>query len=207
MKLPLRYAAVGLLCLAPLVLHAASSATSLLQSMDQTHYSAQVVARISQYAPPLKGKTEHALISVDSVELLMERPDRFRFVLRPGAKDELTFVAQAGIARWRDKATGATGKATTDQVVDPLALIAMGTAGELKRYSQLSELDPGKSSPLRGARLDPRVFGSDVERATAWFGNDQPVGYGFEMNDGSRIYIAIASYKPNVQTKPGDFEL
>lgn len=207
MKLPLRFAAVGLFCLAPLALHAASSATTLLQSMDKTHYSAHVFARISQYAPPLKGKTEHALVSVDSVELLLERPDRFRFVLRPGQKNELTFVAQAGIARWRDKASGTTGKATTDQVVDPLALIALGTAGELKRYSSLGELNPGKSSPLRGARLDPRVFGSDVERATAWFGNDQPVGYGFEMSDGSRIYLAIASYKPNVQTKPGDFEL
>ncbi|UHQ22737.1 hypothetical protein LVB77_19135 [Lysobacter sp. 5GHs7-4] len=207
MKLPLRYVAVGLLCLAPLALHAASSATALLQSMDQTHYSARVVARISRYAPPLKGKTEHALIRTDSVELLLERPDRFRFVLRPGAKDETTFVAQAGIARWRDKATGATGKAKTEDVVDPLALIALGTAGELKRYVKLSELNPGKSSPLRGARLDPRVFGSDVERATAWFGNDKPVGYGFEMSDGGRIYVAIASYQPNVQTKPGDFEL
>ncbi|RDZ27170.1 hypothetical protein [Lysobacter silvisoli] len=207
MKLSLRLAALGLACLAPLALHAASSATALLQAMDKTGYSARIVARISQYAPPAKGKVQHTLTSNDAVELLLERPDRFRMVLRPGAKNELTFVAQGGITRWRDKATGVTGKALTTDAVDALALIALGTAGELQRYASLKEVDPGKNSPLRGVRLDPRVFGSDVQHATAWFGYDKPVGYGFELSDGRRIYLAIAGYQANVQTKPGDFEL
>ena len=92
-------------------------------------------------------------------------------------------------------------------IADSLSLIALGTVGELKRYADLSDLPEAKQSPLRAARLDPRNFGTDVARATAYYSNDQLSGCGFDMSDGSRVFVAILKYKSNVQTKPGDFEL
>lgn len=208
MNLPLRIAAsVGLACLLPIGLHAATSPSALLQSLDKSSYSGQATILLSRYAAPEKGKAGYPTPVVDGAELLFERPDRFRLTLRPGRKDELTFVAQAGIARWHDKATGATGKAPTSDVADSLSLIALGTVGELKRYADLSDLPEAKQSPLRAARLDPRNFGTDVVRATAYYSNDQLSGCGFDMSDGSRVFVAILQYKANVQTKPGDFEL
>ncbi len=208
MNLPLRIAAsVGLACLLPIGLHAATSPSALLQSLDKSSYSGQATILLSRYAAPAAGKTSYPQPVVDNAELLFERPDRFRLTLRPGRKDELTFVAQAGIARWRDKATGITGKAPTADVADSLSLIALGTVGELKRYADLSDLPEAKQSPLRAARLDPRTYGTDVVRATAYYSNDQLSGCDFELQDGSRVFVAILQYKTNVPTKPDDFEL
>ena len=43
-----------------------------------------------------------------------ERPDRLRLRLHPGAWNEFIAVAEAGTVRWQDKATGLSGKDSTD---------------------------------------------------------------------------------------------
>lgn len=185
----------------------AQSAIDQLQTLDKTLSSGALELHVDRHAPPGR-KGVYDKPERNAAHLLFERPDRFRFTLRPGAKNELVIVAEAGIVRWRDAATGITGKAAADEVTDPLALVLLDTAGELSRLVIGEELVLSKNAGLRGVRLQPGVGGSGVESALAWFGDDgQPVGLAFAMRDGARVFISVLRLRPNVQTRPEDFRL
>lgn len=185
----------------------AASASDLLRHYDKTTYSGALDVYVDLYAAPDKNGKVGAPQRYPA-KLLFERPDRFRLVLRPGAKNEFRAVGEAGIVRWLDLATGFSGKEEADKVTDPLALALLGTAGEWLRFSAAKDLPVSKNAKLSGARFDPNAYGSGVESGLAWFDSDgQPVGFEFNMTDRSRVFVAVMSFAQNVPTKPDDFQL
>ncbi len=185
----------------------AASATAQLQSLDKTTYSGHLDVSVDLYDPPGKdGK--YAAPKRYPAQLLFERPDRFRLVLRPGAKDEYRAVAMGGIVQWRDLATGFSGKELASKVTDPLALALLGSAGELLRFTASKDLVLGKNSKIGGARLAPNTWGTGVASGTAWLSLDgKPLGFEFLLGDRTKVLISVLRFKQNVPTKPGDFQL
>lgn len=185
----------------------AGSATSQLSYFDKTTYSGSLDVYVDLYAAPDKNGKLGAPQRYRA-NLLFERPDRFRLVLRPGAKDEFRAVAEAGIVRWLDLYTGLSGKEAADKITDPLALALLGTAGELLRFANAKDLVLSKASKISGATFTPNAWGSTVERGLAWFSSDgQPIGFEFQMSDRRKVFVSVLTFKQNVQTAPGDFQL
>lgn len=203
---PLSVLTVALALSAP-VPASAASASQRLVALDKTTYSGHLDIHVDLYeAPKTPGK--YGAPKRYPAQLLFERPDRFRLVLRPGANDEYRAVAQAGVVDWIDMGTGLSGKNETAKVTDPLALALLGSAGELLRFAGAKDLPMPQGSKLSGARLRPGTWGSGVESGSAWFGSDgQPSGFEFVMLDGSKVFFSVLRFKQNVQTKPGDFIL
>jgi hypothetical protein len=186
---------------------AQTSASAQLQWLDKTTFSGRIEAIVDAYPVP-DAKGGIAAPERYPVEVLFERPDRYRVVLRPGTKQELRIAAEAGIVRWYDLATGLSGKEQADDVSHPLALALLATVGELSRFGTAVDLPAIKNSPLRGARLDPKRYGAGVLSAIAWFGSeDQLVGLDIQRSDGSRLFLAVRTFDRNVQTSPDDFRL
>ncbi len=183
-------------------------ASKQLVNLDQQLLSGHVVMLVSRY-PKASGKsTRHGKAKVVAATLLFERPDRFRLVLHPGRKGERRIVGEAGKVRWLDLSTGKTGSAAAEKVVDPLALILLGTAGELSRYAALNDLYLGKPpQTMAAATLHPRAYGTSVVSALASFGGSAITGLDFTLVDGSRVFVSVLYFKSNVQTTPSDFDL
>lgn len=186
---------------------AAGSASNDLLNLDQSTFNGSLAVYVDRYDPPGKdGKTSPP--ERYPAQLLFERPDRFRLVLRPGWKNEFRVVGEAGIVRWLDLASGFSGKEDAEKVTDPLALWLLGTAGELLRFGTATDLPPaGKQSTLYAVQLDPDTYGSGVARATAWFSGGAPVGMELRFHDESRAFISIIRFERNIEISPGDFEL
>ncbi|GAA4796084.1 hypothetical protein [Lysobacter hankyongensis] len=188
-------------------LFASPTAKQTLLDIDKTTYSGQLELHVDRYDPPGKdGKP--AVPERYRAQVLFERPDRFRLVLRPGEWNEFRAVGEAGIVRWLHPATGISGKQAAEDVTDPLALWLLGTAGDLLRFTGATDLPPGgMKGGLRGVRLDPETYGTTVVQATAWFDKETPVGMEFRLQDGSSVFVSILRFDRNVQTSPGDFQL
>ncbi len=185
----------------------AGSATDQLVHLDKTLYSGSLDVYVSLYAAPDKNGKLGAPQQY-AAKLLFERPDRFRLVLRPGAKNEFRAVADAGIVRWLDLYTGVSGKEDADKITDPLALALLGNAGELLRFTTSKDLLLSKGSKISGAKMTPKTWGAGVDGGIAWFSSDgAPIGFEFTMSDGSRVLMAVTDFQPNVKTGPGDFQL
>lgn len=185
----------------------AGSATAQLQYLDKTSYSGYLDVSVDLYDPP-KTPGQYAAPKRYPAQLLFERPDRFRLVLRPGAKNEYRAVAIGGIVRWLDRATGISGKAEARKVTDPLALALLGSAGELLRFSASKDLALPKGSKVSGARLQPNTWGTGVVQGLAWFSSDgKPIGFEFLLADGTKVFVSVLRFQQNVKTKPEDFQL
>jgi hypothetical protein len=185
----------------------AGSATAQLQYLDKTTYSGSLDVYVDLYAAPDKNGKLGAPQRYPA-KLLFERPDRFRMVLRPGAKDEFRAVAEAGTVRWLDLNTGLSGKDAIDKIIDPLAVALLGAAGELLRFAGSKDLVLSKDSKISGAAITPNAWGTTVERGLAWFSSDgQPIGFEFQMRDRSKVFVSVLTFKQNVKTDPGDFQL
>ena len=201
-------AVVAATCLPAARPAAAQSATQQLQAYDKTTYSGRIEAIVEYYAPP-DASGKYAAPLRYPAQLLFERPDRFRMVLRPGQKGEYRAVAEAGVLRWLYPATGLSGKASIEQRLDPLAIALLGTAGELMRFAPAKDLPPPVATKVFGARLQPRGWASGVESGTAWFSSADgtPVGFQFRMADGAKVHVSVLRFEQNVKTTPGDFVL
>ena len=191
--------------LASLPAHA-QSAASTLSTLDKTTYSGRLDVVVSLYAPTGKpgidGKPQQY-----PAQIVFERPDRYRLALRPGAKDEFRAVAEAGIVRWIDYATGFSGKDATAALTDPIALALLGSAGELTRYYGLKEQPVGKESDQFGVRLIPNSP-TNVQTGYAWLSRDgRPTGFDFRLTDGTRVFVAVMRYEQNAKTSAADFQL
>ncbi len=185
----------------------AATATDQIYTFDKTTYSGSLQVSVDLYAPPDKNGKVGAPQRYPA-QLLFERPDRFRLVLRPGAKDEYRAVAEAGIVRWLDKATGFSGKESADKVTDPLALALLGSAGELSRFTTSKNLVLSKGSKISGAQITSKTWGSSMQRGLVWLSSSgQPIGFEFVFSDQSKVFISVLSFKQNVKTSPGDFQL
>jgi len=183
-------------------------ASGQLVTLDQQLLSGRAVLLVSRYPKASGHSTRHGKAKAFAATLLFERPDRFRLVLHPGRKGERRIVGEAGKVRWLDVSSGKSGSAASEKVVDPLALLLLGTAGELPRYAALKDLYLGKPpQPMAAATLHPRAYGTSVVRALAWFGGGGITGLDFTLADGSRVFVSVLYFKANVQTRPGDFEL
>ena len=188
-------------------LFASDAASQPLIALDKTTYSGSLELHVDRYDPP--GKDGKPVVPERyRAEVLFGRPDRFRLALRPGEWNEFRAAGEAGIVRWRDLATGFSGKKAAEDVTDPLALWLLGTAGELLRFTRADDLPPGgMKDGLRGVQLNPETYGSTVTQATAWFDEETPVGMEFQLYDGSSVFVSILRFDRNVQTSPGDFQL
>ena len=185
----------------------AGSATAQLQYLDKTSYSGALDVSVDLYDPPKK-PGQYVAPKRYPAKLLFERPDRFRLVLRPGAKDEFIAVAQGGIVRWLDRATGISGKEEAGKVTDPLALALLGSAGELLRFSASKDLVLPKGSKLSGARLQPNTWGTGIEQGLAWFSSDgKPVGFEFLLADGTKVFVSVLLFQQNPQLPPSTWKL
>ncbi len=183
-------------------------ASEQLARLDQQLLSGRAVLLVSHYPSASDNPPGHRAARTYAANLLFERPDRFRLVLQPGRKGERRIVGEAGKVRWLDVSTGKSGSAAAEKVVDPLALILLGTAGELPRYAALKEVFMGKPpQPLTATTLRPRAYGTHVASAVASFGGNGIVGLDFTLADGSRVFVSVLYFKANVATKPSDFEL
>lgn len=183
---------------------AAQSASDRLKFYDGTTGTAFLDGNVQLYAAPVNGK--YGTPQTYRAQLLFARPDRFRLVLRPGAK-EYRAVGSAGNVQWRDGATGLSGQGKTADLIDPAAYDLLRTVGELSRYQRVQELPMSPNSALRGAVLRPISHGSRVLRAVAWFRNDQPHLFEIHFHDGRKLYFAVSVFQQNVTVKPGDFVL
>ena len=190
---------------------ASPSGKETLALYDQTTASGYLTVQVHRYSAPTfdsKGvRTGPKALGTHQATVLFDRPDLFRFVVNPGQKNEFRAVGDGELLRWLDLSTGVFGKEKVDRLAEPLALALLGTAGELGRMGQTRDVVLGKGSKFTGARVMPRVFGSRVAVATAWFHEGKPTGFDFEMRDGSRTFVAVLGFKPNVKTSPKDFEL
>ncbi|MFY2763955.1 hypothetical protein [Arenimonas sp. MALMAid1274] len=185
---------------------AADGAADALALLDKTTASGYLTLQVSHHAAPSpKGKP--GAVRTYQATLLFDRPDLFRYVLNPGKSNEFRAVGDGDQVRWLDLATGASGKGEAAKLAEPVALALLGTAGELGRLATVRPVGLGKDNKLSGARVVPQVYGSRVRLATAWFHQGQPVGFDFEMHDGTRTFVAVLGFQPNVQTAPKDFEL
>jgi hypothetical protein len=185
----------------------AASATAQLQYLDKTTYSGYLVLSVDLYDPPGKDG-EYTAPKRYPAQLLFARPDRFRLVLRPGAKNEYRAVAEAGIVRWLDVATGLSGKAEAAKIVDPLALALLGSAGELLRFTGSKDLALSQNSKISGARLQPNTWGTGVHSGIAWFSSEgRPIGFEFLLADKTKVFVSVLQFQQNVKTSPGDFQL
>lgn len=184
----------------------AASASADLATLDQTLYSGLVEASVDRYPAPAKSGKRGAPERYPA-ELLFERPDRLRLRLRPGAWNAFVAVAEAGTVRWQDKATGLSGKDSTDTALDPLAVWLLGTAGELFRFGKAFDLPPGTpKSGMYGARLAPDTWGTGVADAIVWFANGNPTGLDVRFADGTSLFVSFLRFDRNVETSPGDFD-
>jgi hypothetical protein len=185
----------------------AASATAQLHYLDKTTYSGYFDVSVDLYDPPGKdGK--YAAPRRYPAQLLFERPDRFRLVLRPGAKNEYRAVAAGGIVQWRDLGTGLSGTETASKITDPLALALLGTAGEMLRFTASKDIALGPNSKISGARLAPNTWGTSVASGLVWLSSDgKPLGFEFLLADRTKVLISVLRFKQNVATKPGDFQL
>jgi outer membrane lipoprotein-sorting protein len=184
----------------------AQSAASALSALDKTTYSGRLDVVVSLYAPTGKpgidGKPQQY-----PAQIVFERPDRYRLALRPGEKNAFVAVAEAGVVRWIDYATGLSGKDATDAVTDPIAVALLGSAGEMARYYAMKEQALPKDSDLVGVRLLPRGPGQ-VQSGAAWLSRDgRPTGFDFRMTDGTRVFVAVLAFEQNAKTTPDDFRL
>ncbi len=186
----------------------AQSGVQRLQDFDKTTHSGRIEAVVERYAPPDKSG-KYGAPQRYPAQLLFERPDRFRMVVRPGQKNEYRAVAENGIVRWLDVATGFSGKAQIGTLVDPLAIALLDSAGELLRFTGARDLPQPKTSKIFGARLDPSGWGSAVETGVVWFSSSDgmPIGFQFRTSDGGKIHIAVLRFDQNVKTTPEDFQL
>jgi hypothetical protein len=185
----------------------AGSATAQLQYLDKTSYSGSLDVSVDLYDPP-KTPGQYMAPKRYPAKLLFERPDRFRLVLRPGAKDEFIAVAQGGIVRWLDRATGISGKEEAGKVTDPLALALLGSAGELLRFSASKDLVLPKGSKLSGAHLQPNTWGTGIEQGLAWFSSDgKLVGFEFLLADGTKVFVSVLLFQQNPQLPPDAWKL
>lgn len=184
---------------------AAGSAVDRLKYYDGTTSTAWFDGQAKLYAAPVKGN--YGTPQRYRAQLLFARPDRFRLMLRPGAKNEYRAVGNAGSVQWLDLATGLSGQGKALEYVDPAALDLLRTVGELWRFAPSKELPAAGKGSLRGAVLVPKSFDSRVKRAVVWFRNDQPYSFEFEFVDGRKLQFTVSSFKQNVPTKPSDFQL
>lgn len=185
----------------------AEGVSQQLAALDAQLLSGSAELQVSRYAAPAGKPPRYGTTESDRATLLFERPDRFKLVLRPGKQDERQIVAAAGLLRWRDAATNTSGQSKTEVAIDPFAFALLGVAGELTRFATLEDLPMGKKQPLAGAHVAPRVHGTRVATGTVWSSQDALVGFETVLEDGSRVFLSILSFKPNVETTPGDFEL
>ncbi len=185
----------------------AGTATDHLRAFDQTTYSGAFEAVVDLYnAPHKNGKIDPP--ARYRAHVLFERPDRFRLVLRPGEKNEFRAVSEAGIVRWRDLYTGFSGKQEIQNIVDPLAIALLGTAGELLKNTRVDELPLPKGGDVIGASFSPIAGPGEFIRGFAWFSPDgRPIAFEFVKQDEARVFVTVSSFAQNVQTKPSDFEL
>lgn len=185
----------------------AQSATQQMHAFDQTTYRGRAQVFVDLFPPADKGGKD-ASPERYPAELLFERPDRFRLTVRPGTKTEFRAVAEAGVLRWLDLGTGFHGKEMVDKVTDPFALALLGTAGELKSFSALEDLPVEKDSPVLGARIRPQTWGGSISDGAAWFSRDgEPLGFEFQLHDGSRVFVSIMQFEQNPQLSAEDFRL
>lgn len=184
---------------------AAGAAVDRLKYYDGTTSTAWFDGQAKLYAAPVKGN--YGTPQRYRAQLLFARPDRFRLMLRPGAKNEYRAVGSAGSVQWLDLATGLSGQGKAIEYVDPAALDLLRTVGELWRFAPSKELPAADNGNLRGAVLVPKSFDSRVKRAVVWFRNDQPYSFDFEFVDGRKLQFTVSSFKQNVPTKPSDFQL
>ena len=196
--------ATTLVCAFAPTTHAAS-ASEALALLDKTTLNGRLDAVIDVYAPPEKEGQSGAHERYPA-QVVFERPDRFRISIRPGEKNEYRAVAEAGVVRWLDLATGWSGKAEVDQVTDPLALALLGTAGELQRHAEIKDLPQTKGSTLTGARMSPRVLVGDLSDGLVWIGDDgQPIGFEFRFVDGGKVFVSVLRLERNLELPPGTF--
>lgn len=183
-------------------------ATQQLVQLDKQLLGGRAVLLVNLY-PPASGKPPgHGAPKTFAAKLLFERPDRFKLVLRPGRKGERRIVGEAGKVRWLDVSSGRSGSAPATKVIDPLALLLLGAAGELPRYAALKELATGKQpQSVTATTLRPRAYGTSVTSAVAWFAKDRVVGLDFTLADGSRVFVSVLRFDANIATQPNDFRL
>ncbi len=203
---PLLLAAV-VACAPTLAIAAPTSGTDQLFLLDKTTASAYLEFVVSVHPAPDAKSGKRGAPEQYASSLLFDRPGQFRLVLDPGGKREFRAVGDEDLVRWLDLATGVFGKAAPGEVIDPLASLLLGTAGEFGRLTTGKDLVLAKDSPLTAVRLLPRVYGSSTLTAQAWLHQGQLTGLAFELVDGRRVFVAVTSFKHNPKTAPGDFEL
>ena len=210
MKLPSAFLVAMALSLAgapALSCAAPAGASEQLQQIDKTTWSGALSVAVTTYGPASPKTGQRDAGKRVQATLLFERPDRFKLVLDPGGKNERRITGDGDTVRWLDLATGLQGKADAARVTDPTVLALLGTVAELGHYAPSKDLVLGKESPVVGARLVPASFGAQAVAVNAWMHEGQPTGFAIELGDGSRVFVAVLSFKPNLSLKPSDFEL
>jgi len=199
---------LAMLCaLAPVAPTLAASASESLALLDKTTLNGRLEVIVELYAPPGKDGTADDPERYPA-ELVFERPDRFSLTIRRGEKKEYRAVAEAGVVRWLDVATGATGKADVAQLIDPLVLALLGTAGELATYASAKDLALPKNSPMRGALLAPHTQAGELATCTVWVGETgEPIGYDFQFFDGRRVFVSVLRQERNIVLSGKEFSL
>lgn len=192
--------------LAPPAASAVNPATTDLIALDKTTKTGLLDARVEFYPPP-DPKGNAGTPKVFPAQLLFSRTNQFKLVMRAGAKDEYRAAANNGIVSWIDMGTGIGGQSKFETIMDPFTGAMLGVVGAITRFASVKELAVAPNSPVRGATLKTKTYGSSVIASKAWFSNDKLVGFEFLLSDNSRVFVSVLSFKPNVVVKPGDFTL
>ena len=196
------------LAAAPFMATAApAGAGEQLQQLDKTTWSGALSVVVTTYGPASAKTGQRGAGKRLDATLLFERPDRFKLVLDPGGKAERRIAGDGDTVRWLDLATGVQGKGDVAKFTDPTLLALLGTVAELGQYAPSKDLVLGKESPVVGTRMLPASFGAQAVAVNAWMHDGQPTGFAIELGDGGRVFVAVLSFKANLDLKPSDFEL
>jgi hypothetical protein len=184
------------------------AASDRLGYFDKTTFSGYFEARVSRCAAP-DAKGRYAAPQVYPATVLFERPDRFRFAINPGAKNEYRAVASNGIVQWLGSGHWhVRARPGPRDVVDPLASALLGSVGELIRYGTSKDIPLAKQNSLFANAGDAAGVGiAGVAGIRILRREWPPSGFEFAMQDGSRVFIALSYFKQNVKDLAQDFQL
>jgi hypothetical protein len=176
----------------------AQSNIDLVQKMQQNSATGYAQLHVT-HRPAVKPKATPAPAEHYVADINLQKPDRFDLILSGDKNATLTIGAADGKVIWKDGATGLSGSAAYDEVVDVAVRVLLGKTANLKQEFKFSEFTVGKSKAsaveLNAVVLTPRQFGTQLQSITVWLNAGNIIGIQALYLDGASTFASITKLK------------